>query len=68
MKRKKKRKWLYEQYKLEHPEIFPKQKRRMKMPYIAWKICDGMLVFIIFNALAILIAAAISADIRAFIF
>lgn len=68
MKRRRKRKWLFEQYKLEHPEAFPKQKSKREIPYAVKKMFYIFLLFTVFHVLAILIAAAISADIRSFIF
>lgn len=67
MKRKR-RKWLYEQYKIEHPEAFPAQKQKKQVPGAVIEICRGLALFIMLNFLAILIAAAISADLRAIIF
>lgn len=67
MKRRRKKAWLYEQYKLEHPDAFP-QKSRKEIPCAVQKLFFAVMLFIVFNGLAIIIAAVLSTDVRGFFF
>lgn len=71
MKRKKKRKvWLYQKYKTDHPELFPVKitKHHLKLSDKAMGRLQIVLVVILINVLAIMIAALLNADIRSLIF
>lgn len=68
MKHKKNKKWLFEKYKQQHPELFPAKKIKFEIPQSTMRVFVGMAIFLLLNILSILVAAAINADIRALIF
>ena len=71
MRRKKKRKvWLYQKYKTDHPKLFPVKitKHHLKLSDKAMGRLQIVLTVILINVLAIMIAALLNADIRSLIF
>ena len=58
---KKQRNWLFVKYKKEHPEAIPKEiKKQKRIPVAILNIGTGIVVFIILNVLALVLAALIN--------
>lgn len=70
MRKKKQRIWLYQKYKIDHPELFPvkRTKHYLKLSDKAMGRLQIVLTVILINVLAIMIAALLNADIRSLIF
>ena len=72
MRHKKKQKvWLYKKYKLDHPELFPatsNKKRQMRLSDKAVERLSIVVIVLLINVIAIMIAALLNADIRSLIF
>lgn len=69
-KRNSKKKWLFEEYKAQHPELYGRSSKRIIMKDAlrqTWYTILPVIIFVILNIIAILMMIVLNEDIRGWI-